>query len=116
MIGIASSSASAASLAVRRGPPMPGDRVPEAAGAEPELEPPAAHDVERGRGLGDHRRPAERQVRHVGEEAQPRRPGQQVGDQRERVEEPPLVRVVLDADEVEPAALGREDLLDEVSG
>jgi hypothetical protein len=37
---------------------------------------------------------------------------EQIGDQRERVEEPSLVGMVLDADQVEAATLGSYDLVD----
>ena len=95
-------------------PAHPGDRVPEVAGADPELEPAAAHHVERCGCLREHRRRPHRQARDVGEEAQPGRASEQVRDEGERVEEAPLVRVILDADEVEPGALRGEHLLDDL--
>ena len=95
--------------ALARRAPRPAHRghaVPERARAQPQLEAPAAHQVERRRLLGQQRRVAQRQVGDVGEEAEALRARQQVADQREGVEEAALVRMVLDADQVEPAALG----------
>src|SRR5919108_801199 len=45
---------------------------------------------------------AQRQVGDVGEDAKPLGAGEQIGEQRPGVEEAPLVRVVLDPDQVEP--------------
>ena len=56
---------------------------------------------------------AHRQAGDIREEPEPLRPRQQVGDQRERVEVPALVRVVLDPDEVEAASLGGQHLGDD---
>ena len=72
---------------------------------EPELEAAAAQEVERGGLLGQHRGRTERQVGDVGEEAQALRLREQRPDQGERVEEAPLVRVILYAHEVETAGL-----------
>ena len=113
MIAIASSSASNASRFVRSGRPMPATAFQKFPAPEPELESAAAHDVHRRRGLGDHRWVAHRQARDVGEEPEPLGPRQQIGDQRIRVEVAPLIRVILDADEVEAALLRDPHPLDD---
>jgi hypothetical protein len=77
----------------------------EAAGAEAELEPAAAEQVEAGGGLGQHRRRPQRQVGDVGEDADPLGGGGDHGQQRPGVDEPTLVGVVLDADPVQPQPL-----------
>ena len=93
--------------------PAPGaDALPERARAEPELDPAAAQPVERGRGLREHARVAQRQVGDVGEEAHALGAPGEVGDQRPGVEVAALVRVVLDADEVEAEPVGQQHLLD----
>lgn len=86
-----------------------GHAIPQRARPEAELEAPAAHHVEGRRLLREHRRIAQRQVGHGGEECEPLRAREQVADQRERVEEAALIGMVLDADQVEPAALGGVD-------
>ena len=96
--------------ALPRPPPRPAhrlDRVPEGAGAEPELDPAAAQQVERGRRPGQHRRRAQRQVDDVGRQPDPVGAGGDVGEQRPGVEEARLVGVVLVADQVEPGLLGQ---------
>ena len=113
MSGMASSSASTASREVRRGPPIPATASQKPPGADPELEPTGAHDVERDRRLGQHRRLSEGQVGDIGKDADPGRSRQEVRDQGEGVEEPPLVGMVLDPDDVQPTSLRRQDLLDE---
>ena len=82
------------------------DRLPEPARAEAELEAPAREGVERGRLLRDHRRQPERQVRDVREEPDALGARDQVADQRPGLEVTPLVRVVLDPDEVEAELVG----------
>lgn len=82
------------------------DRLPEAARAETEIEPTAGQHVEGRSLLRDHRRPAQRQVRDVGKEAHAFRPREQVADQRPRLEVPPLVRVVLDPDQIDAELVG----------
>ena len=91
----------------------PGDRVPERASPDPELEPTAAHDIERRGGLREHLWGAHRQAGDIREEAQAFGPSEEVRDERERIEEATLVGVVLDADELEPAALRGKDLGDD---
>jgi len=83
------------------------DRVPEGTGAEPELDPAVAEEVEAGRRPRDDRRRAQRQVQHVGGERHPVGAGGEVGEQRPGVEEARLVGVVLEADDVEPQLLGQ---------
>jgi hypothetical protein len=53
---------------------------------------------------------AQRQVRDVREQPHARGPRREERDQRERVEVAPLVRVILDADQVQPALLSGLDL------
>jgi hypothetical protein len=84
------------------------DRVPECSGSEPELEATAREDVERRRLLGDHRRQAKRQVRDVGEDAETLGAGEQIGHQRPGLEKAPLIRVVLDAEQIQPESVGAD--------
>lgn len=77
------------------------DRVPEATRTEAELNPSARQQIGGSGLLGDDRRAAQRQVGHIGKEPDPLGSCGQPRDQRERVEEAPLVRMVLDADQVE---------------
>ena len=86
-------------------------RIPEVAGAEPQLEATAAHHVQRRGGLGQHRGPAHRQGSDIREEAQARGARQQVGDQGEGVEVAPLVRVVLDADQLQAVRLPEQHVV-----
>ena len=72
------------------------DRVPEPAGADPELDPAATEQVEAGDRGGEHERRAQREVRDVGGDPQGRGARQDGRDQRPRVEEPRLVGVVLE--------------------
>src|SRR4028118_424514 len=80
--------------------------VPERAGPEPDLDPPAGDDVQGGGGLRQHGRRPQGQVRDVGEEADVLGDGHEGRDERPGVQEPPLVGVVLDTDEVEARPVG----------
>ena len=114
MRSIASSRAAPRSPGSRRGPPIPATASQKLPAPIPSSNRPplitssdaAAFASIVGGRIG--------QARDVGEEAQPRRASEQVGDERERVQEAPLIRVILDADEVEPGALRGEDLLDDL--
>src|SRR5437763_11705139 len=90
------------------------DPLPKGACPETELEASAAEPVDRGRRLGEAGRRAERQVRDVGKEADTLGPRGEVRDQHPRVEEPPLVGVILDPDEVEAEPVSRQHLLYEL--
>ena len=93
-----------------------GDGVLEAAGAEPELHPPVAEQVEAGHGLGQDEGRAQRQVGDVGRDAHARGPGRDRGQQRPHVEEPGLVRMILHGDQVEPGDLGQHRQFDHALG
>jgi hypothetical protein len=86
-----------------------GDALPEGACAEPELEAPAGEPVERSRRLGDHGGQPERQVGHVGEDADPLRLGEQRRHQHPGLQEAALVGMILDAEKVEPGPVGGTD-------
>ena len=58
--------------------------------------------------------PAHRQGGDIREEAQARGAGQEVGDQGEGVEVPPLVRMVLDADQLQAAPLREPHVVDDL--
>ena len=75
--------------------------VGEGAGAPPQFEPAAAEDVQAGGGTGQHRRRAQRQVDHVGDEPEAGGLGGQGRQQRPHVEEARLVGVVLHAQHVQ---------------
>ena len=90
-IAMASSSAPRRSPGPRTDAAHPGDRVPERASPDPELEPSAAHDIERRGGLREHRGRAHRQAGDIREEAQAFGPREEVRDERERIEEATLV-------------------------
>src|SRR5438874_7459717 len=83
------------------------DRVPESPGTKPELETASAEQVQGGGLFGQHWRRPEGQVRNIGEDADLPGLGQKVADQRHGVQEPPLVWMVLDPDEVEAGGVGR---------
>jgi hypothetical protein len=68
--------------------------------AETELEPAPAQLIERRRLLGQHRRRAEGQIGHVGEDANALRLAEEIADQRHRIEVLLLIGVILDADQV----------------
>ena len=112
MIAIASSSASTDSPGERRGPPHASIASQNAPAPRPSSTRPPLSRSSDAADLASTRRVAQRQVRDVGEEADALGPAGEVGEQRPRVEEAALVRVVLDADEVEPEAVGEQDLLD----
>ena len=106
MIPIASASASTDCFGRPLRPAHRDDRLPERPGAQAELHPAAAEDVEARDALGEHQRVAEREVRHVEREADARRRRRGDGEERPRVEEAALVGVVLEGDEVEPGRVG----------
>ena len=82
------------------------DRIPEAAGAEAEVESPAAEQVEaRGRAR-EHRRRTQRHVGDVGREVHAFGARRDPGQQGRRVVEARLVGVVLERDEVVSGCLG----------
>ena len=76
------------------------DRIPEAAGAESELEATAAEQVEAGGGPREDRGRTQRQVGDVGREVDALGARRDPRQQRRRVVESRLVRVVLERDEV----------------
>jgi hypothetical protein len=82
------------------------DRVPERAGAEAELDPPAAQDVETGDAPRQHHRGSQRQIRDVRRHPDVGRLRRDHRQQRPRVEEARLVRVILEGDQVEPDRIG----------
>ena len=82
------------------------DRVPERAGAQAELSPAAAEQVQAGHRPGQHGRRAQRQVGHVGREPDPAGAGGDVAEQRPGVQERRLVGVVLEGHQVQPGLLG----------
>ena len=116
MTSIASSSASTDSPGVRRRAAHRGDRVPERAGAQPELGPPAGEDVERRHRPRQHGGRAQRQVEDVGGERDPLGPRRDERQQRPGVQEPRLVRVVLEGDQVEAGPLGEHREGDDAAG
>ena len=83
------------------------DGVPEAAGAEPELEATAAEQVEAGGGAREDGGRAQRQVGDVGREVDALGAGRDPREQRRRVVEARLVGVVLERDEVVAGCLGQ---------
>jgi hypothetical protein len=98
-------------------PPRPAhalDPVPERAGAKAEVHAPLAEDVDARGGLRDRHGQAQRQVRDVGREVDPVRLRRDRRQQRERVEEAALVRVVLERDEVQALALGQPRELEDL--
>ena len=112
MTSIASASASTLCPGVSRGPPIATIASQNAPGAEPELDPAAAEDVEAGGAAGEHDRRAQRQVGDVGRDADVGGRRRDDRQQRPGVEEARLVRVVLEADEVQPGDVGEPRELD----
>jgi hypothetical protein len=84
------------------------DGVPERAGAEPELDPPAGQDVERRGAAGRARPVAAAEIRDVRDDRDPFGAGSEVREQRPGVEERRLVGVVLHADGVQAEQVGLE--------
>jgi hypothetical protein len=82
------------------------DRLPERTRTQPELEAAAREQVERGRLLAEQGGTAQREIGDVREDADAFRPRQLVSDQRERVQVAPLVRVILDPDQIEAELVG----------
>jgi hypothetical protein len=93
-------------------PAESGDGIPEGAGAEPELHPPTAQDVERRHAARQHDRRPQRQVRDVRRHTHAGRLRRDHGEKRPGVQEARLVRVVLEGDEVEPDDVGDPGELD----
>jgi hypothetical protein len=85
-------------------------RIPEAPGAEAELEAPSAGQIHRGGRLGDHGRRTEGEVGHVGKEPDPAGMGDEQGEQGEGVQKATLVGMILDAEIVEPHLLRQPGL------
>jgi hypothetical protein len=83
-----------------------GDRLPEATRAEAELEASAREHVQRRGLLGEDGRAPEREVCDVRKEPDPLGPGDQIANQGEGVEEPPLIRMVLDPDQIQLELVG----------
>src|SRR5712692_4446567 len=77
-----------------------GNRLPERAGAQAKLEAASADLIEAGRRFGEHRRRAQRQVRHRVKDAKPPGLSQDDRHERQRIEVAGMVRVILDANQV----------------
>ena len=92
------------------------DPLPERARAEPELGAAAAQAVERRDRPCDDGRVAERQVQHVRRDPYAGRTRGDERQERPRVEEPRLVRVILERDEVESRVVGERRERDDVAG
>jgi hypothetical protein len=86
------------------------DCVPESARTQSQLHPPPTQYVEGRCRLGQHGRWSEGQVGDVGDQLDSLRACRGVGEQRPRIEEPPLVGVVLEGDEIQPGFVGHHDL------
>ena len=82
-----------------------GDRIPEPASPQAQLESATAQHVERGRLLSENRWRSEREIRDVGEQPDTFGLREQVRHQHPRVQEAPLVGMILDADEVQPGPI-----------
>ena len=83
------------------------DRVPEPAGTETELDPPAGQQVQARHRAGEHGRLTQRQVQHVAGQPHPLGARGDVADQRPAVQESGLVRVVLEGDQVVAESLAQ---------
>jgi hypothetical protein len=83
------------------------DRVGKGAGPEPQLDPPAAEDVQARGAAGQHDRRAQGQVGDVRRHPDVARLGRHDRQQRPGVEERRLVGVVLERDDVEPDNVGQ---------
>src|SRR5690606_40031488 len=92
------------------------DRIPECAGPNAQLEAAAAEDVERGGGTCEDGGWAQRQAGDVRGQVHVLRARGREGEQCRGVEERRLVRMVLERDEVQPAAVGRLDELEHTRG
>ena len=84
------------------------DGIPECTGAQPQIEASVAQQVERRRGAGDHRRRPQRQIEHVRRELDLRRHRGHVREQRPRVVESGLIRMVLEGDQVVAELLAQQ--------
>ena len=88
-------------------PAVGGDRLPEGAGAEAELDAAAAEDVQARDAARQHDRRAQRQVGDVRRDAHVDRLGGDDRQHRPGVEEPRLVRVILKRHEIQPHGVGQ---------
>ncbi len=86
------------------------------AAAETRLEPAAAEHVQRGCGLREDRRRSQREVSHRREHADPLGSAKDHADQRESIQMPPLVWVVLDPEHVVPELVGQAGCLQNTAG
>ena len=89
-----------------------GDRLPERARPEPELDPPAAEDVQARGAAGEHDRRPQREVGDVRRDAHVGRLGRDHRQQRPHIQERGLIRVVLEADDIEAGDVGKPRQLD----
>jgi hypothetical protein len=87
-----------------------------AAAAETGLEPAAAEHVQRRCSLREYRRRSQWEVSHRREHADPLRSAEDHADQRERIQMPPLVGVVLDPEQVVPELVGKAGCLQDTAG
>ncbi len=92
------------------------DGLPERSRSQSELEPAARQHVQAGGSLGQHGGWPHGQAGHVGEEPNPAGLPGQPRDQGPRVEVPPLVGMVLDADQVVPLRVGQSGKPERVAG
>jgi hypothetical protein len=83
------------------------DGVEASARAEPELDTPTRDEVERRRGLAENRGRAEREVGNVRKDVNLFGAHGHRREQRPRVDEPALVRVVLNTDQLETQLIGQ---------
>ena len=80
-------------------------RLGEGAGPQPELDPPAAEQVEAGGRPGHHGRRPQGQVEHVGGQPDPDGGRGDIGQQGPGVQEAGLIGMVLEGDQIEPDLL-----------
>ena len=85
------------------------NRIPEPASPQTQLESATAEHVERGRLLGEHHGWPKGKICDVGEQPDPLGLGEQVRHQHPHVQKPPLVGVVLNADQVQTSPIGSRD-------
>jgi hypothetical protein len=110
MMSMASESASTPCPGVRFSPPLAAI-ASQNAGAEAEFDPPAAEDVQAGDAPRQHHRRPQRQVGDVRRHAHGGRLRRDDRQERPRVQELGLVRVVLEGDEVQPDDVGQASQL-----
>ena len=116
MIAIASSNALDALPRRQLRPSVGCDRLQEPARPQAELNPPTGDQVERRHAASQYDRMTHRQVRHVGGDLHGLRVRGDDRQQRPRVEQPRLVRMVLQGDQVEPDLFGQLRQRDTRSG